>query len=196
MARILVLFAHPALEKSRVQLQLLKAAKSVMGVTIHDLYESYPDMDIDVEREQSQLTKHDIILLQHPLYWYSAPAIVKQWLDLVLEHGWAYGSGGTALQGKRMGNVLSAGGSMDAYSPEGRNKYYLKDMLIPFRQTATLCGMEYLPPFVVHGTHRISNDDIRQQADFYRAVLQQMAENAFPFEAIAQSNYLNQSPPQ
>ena len=69
---------------------------------MHDLYEAYPDFDIDVRREQELLAAHEVIVLQHPFYWYSAPALLKEWQDLVLEHGWAYGSGGTALRGKAL----------------------------------------------------------------------------------------------
>jgi glutathione-regulated potassium-efflux system ancillary protein KefG len=36
----------------------------------------------------------------HLLYWYSTPAILKEWQDLVLEHVFAYGHEGTKLHGK------------------------------------------------------------------------------------------------
>ncbi|RYE35767.1 MAG: NAD(P)H oxidoreductase, partial [Sphingobacteriales bacterium] len=96
MARVLILFAHPAFEKSRVHRPMVKQVLKLEGITFHDLYESYPDYDIDLDREQELLLRHDVIVFQHPFYWYSCPAILKQWQDLVLEHGWAYGRGGTS----------------------------------------------------------------------------------------------------
>ena len=174
MARILILFAHPALEKSRVHAQLLTALKGIQGVTLHDLYEVYPDMNIDVRHEQSLLLQHDIILLQHPLYWYSAPAIIKQWMDLVLEHGWAYGHTGTALRGKYLGNVISAGAQESSYHPNGWHKHSITDFLLPFHQTATLCNMQYLQPYVVYGTHRLSYAGIREEAVAYRQMLEKL----------------------
>ena len=78
MSRVLVLFAHPALEKSRVNRHLLRAIEGLPDVTVHDLYEEYPDFQIDAEREQELLRTHDVIVLQHPFYWYSAPALVKE----------------------------------------------------------------------------------------------------------------------
>ena len=48
MARVLVLFAHPAFQKSRIHRELVVAARRVDGVTFHDLYEAYPDFDVDV----------------------------------------------------------------------------------------------------------------------------------------------------
>lgn len=171
MARVLVQFAHPLLEKSRVQKQMIKQAQLVKGVTINDLYERYPEFDIDVKREQRLLLAHDIIIFQHPFYWYSTPAIIKQWLDLVLEHGWAYGTKGDNLKGKLVMQAISCGGSEMAYQPEGRNRFTIRQMLAPMDQTAKLCQLEYLPPFVVFGTHKLQDADIEQYALEYGQVL-------------------------
>src|SRR6188508_1129168 len=110
MRRVLVLFAHPVLERSRVNRRLADAIRGLEGVTFRDLYELYPNFSIDVQAEQEQLLAHDVIVFQHPFYWYSCPAIVKEWQDLVLEHGWAYGVGGTQLRGKIWLNAITTGG--------------------------------------------------------------------------------------
>ncbi len=164
--RILILFAHPALEKSRLHRRLIHDLPDLPGLTFHDLYEEYPTFDIDVTREQALLTAHDLIILQHPMYWYSTPALLKQWQDLVLEHGWAYGSTGKALHGKRMLNLITSGGTEAAYQPQGYNRFTVRQFLAPIEQTARLCGMEYLPPYVIHGTHRMDEAAIgRARAD-------------------------------
>ena len=46
--RVLVLFAHPVVERSRVNRLLVDAIRDVDGVTFHDLYEAYPTLWIDV----------------------------------------------------------------------------------------------------------------------------------------------------
>ena len=81
---ILVLFAHPAFEKSRVNRHLADAVRDLPGITFHDLYEEYPDFEIDVAREQSLLLAHELVVFHHPFFWYSTPPIFKQWQDLVL----------------------------------------------------------------------------------------------------------------
>lgn len=174
MAKILILFAHPALEKSRVHAQLLTAIRGMQGITLHDLYEVYPDMNIDVRHEQSLLLQHDIILFQHPLYWYSAPAIIKQWMDLVLEHGWAYGRTGTALRGKIAGNVISAGSQETAYHKEGWHRHTASEFMLPFRQTAALCNMQYIEPYVIYGTHKLNYSGISEAAIAYKQMLEQL----------------------
>lgn len=153
--RILLLFAHPAFHKSRINRQMVQAARDVPGVTVHDLYEAYPDFHVDVPREQATLAAHEIIVFQHPFYWYSVPALLKEWEDLVLEFGFAYGAKGTALRGKWLMSAVTTGGSDAAYHPGGANRYPVRQLLAPFELTARLCGMVYLPPFVVHGSHGI-----------------------------------------
>lgn len=152
--RVLILFAHPAYERSRVNRALVQAIQGLEGVTFHDLYEACPDLHVDVRAEQRLLLDHDAIVFQHPFYWYSAPALVREWQDLVLEHGWAYGRGATALHGKATLNAVTTGGPAEAYAPGGWNRFTMRQLLAPFDQTAYLCGMRYLPPFVVHGSLR------------------------------------------
>lgn len=171
MARVLILFCHPALELSRVHRALRDHAAAVPDVTFHDLYEAYPDFDVDVRREQELLAAHDVVVVQFPLYWYSTPALLKQWEDLVLEHGWAYGREGRALRGKRWLSVVSAGGGEAAYQPDGLNRRTLRDFLAPLEQTARLCGMTYLPPLVVPGTHRMEAAGIAAAAEAYGRLL-------------------------
>ena len=148
---ILVLFAHPSLDRSEVNRPLAEATQHVDGVTFVDLYGEYPDFDIDIEKEQKRLLEHDAVVFMHPLYWYSTPSILKEWQDLVLEHGFAYGSEGTALQGKILFNALTAGGAEAAYRAEGYNHFTIRQLLYPIEQTANMCGMTFLPPYALFG---------------------------------------------
>ena len=130
---------------------MVRAAAGIDGVTLVDLYAEYPDFRIDVDREQERLLDNDIIVFQHPLNWYSTPAILKEWQDLVLEYGFAYGSGGNKLQGKVFLDALTAGGLEDAYRDKGYNHFTIGQLLQPLEQTANLCGMTWLPPFALFG---------------------------------------------
>jgi len=170
-APVLILFAHPALEKSRVNRHPVAAVRGLEHVTVHDLYEAYPDFQIDVGHEQTLLTAHDVVVFHHPFYWYSTPPLLKQWQDLVLEHGWAYGSAGSALRGKTFLSVVTTGGREGAYQEGGYNRFTMRQLLAPIEQTARLCGMDFLPPFVVHGTHRMTPDDVAAHARDYAEVI-------------------------
>jgi glutathione-regulated potassium-efflux system ancillary protein KefG len=150
-ARGLIVFAHPALERARVAPAMLKAAGALPFFPVRDLYDLYPDMTIDVLAEQVALAVSDIVVLQFPLYWYSVPALMKEWLDLVWVPGWAYGRGGSVLQGKTLACAFSAGGADNAYGPQGANRFTIAELMRPWEQTAALCGMRWTPPFVIHG---------------------------------------------
>ena len=51
--RILVLLAHPSLDRSEVNRPMAEAARGIEGVTLVDLYAEYPDFQIDIDREQA-----------------------------------------------------------------------------------------------------------------------------------------------
>jgi glutathione-regulated potassium-efflux system ancillary protein KefG len=173
---------------------MLKAARTIDSVTVHDLYERYPTFHIDVKFEQELLLAHDIVVFQHPFYWYSSPAILKEWQDLVLEHGFAYGQGGTALRGKKFLSAITTGGSEEAYCRQGYNHFTIRELLAPFEQTAQLCGMDYLPPFMIQGTHQLQNSQqIAPHVDAYQTALLALRDDGFNWDQIQQFKSLNQA---
>ena len=191
MKKILILFAHPALHKSKINKVLIKSILHEPGITVNNLYEKYPDFYIDIIAEQQLLLEHDIIVWQHPFYWYSGPALLKEWFDLVLQHGFAYGEKGRRLEGKKAMNVITTGGRREIYSTEGRNHFTMNEFLVPYRQSANLCRMEYLPPFVVHGAHTISTDEITNEATRFKTLLQMLRDGLIDNAAFNSIEYLN-----
>jgi glutathione-regulated potassium-efflux system ancillary protein KefF len=167
MADILILLAHPDLAHSRVTRQLARAARRVERVAVRDLYALYPDYLIDVAAEQAALAEAQLVVWLHPIQWYSMPPLMKLWLDEVLAFGWAYGPGGTALRGKDLWLVTSTGGSEGSYRPGGSNRYFFDAFLPPYDQTAALCGMRFLPPMVLHGAQRASDQAVQAQAAMF-----------------------------
>ena len=100
MRKVLVNFAHPLRAHSRINNAMRAAVEDLEGVIVNDLYAQYPDFLIDINREQSLCENADAIVFQHPFYWYSMPAIMKEWIDDVLQQGWAYGANGDVLKDK------------------------------------------------------------------------------------------------
>lgn len=162
-------FSHPQPQRSRVNAELRRAIGQgeVPSLKVFDLYEMYPDFEIDVAFEKQQLLQADLLIFQHPFYWYSCPPIMKQWIDRVLEVGFAYGPGGNALVGKKWLQVISAGGGAEAYRAEGSNHYTMEELLRPFERTAKLCGMQYLEPLIVYGARRISDQELDRAGKEY-----------------------------
>lgn len=190
--RVLILYAHPAPQKSRLNRRMADAVRDLPGVTFHDLYEAYPDLDIDLRREQELLRNHDLIVMQHPFYWYSTPAILKEWCDIVLEHGFAYGEGGTALEGKAWVHALTTGGMARAYSAQGHNRFTIRQFLAPMDQTANLCGIWFLPPFTVHGAHQLDPEtEIPRVVAEYVRFIEALRDSPLTWEQIPSWERIN-----
>lgn len=192
MHKILINFAHPAKSRSKINRAPLSAIENHDNVTVNDLYENYPDFLIDIKREQQLCESHDIIIFQHPFFWYSSPAIVKEWFDLVLEHGWAYGSTGKALEGKCCMQVISGGGDASTYQKDGLNEYTINELTSPVRATAKLCNLTWLPPFTVLGVHRgLPQVKLEQYANDYRHIILALRDGAVDVEAACKHEFIN-----
>lgn len=189
--KIVVMIFHPLLHKSRVNSALINAVKYLEGVSCRYMYDLYPDYQIDIQKEQELLLQHDIIVWQHPLYWYSSPSLLKEWLDLVLEHGFAYGKAGRALEGKMVMSAISSGGRKETYGSSEGVKFSIPQLLAPFEQTVNLCRMRYLPPFVTHGTHLLNMEQIELAAAEYKRTISGLRDGAFPVEELMKKVYIN-----
>lgn len=189
--KVLILFFHPRFENSRANRALTEALRNESSFSFRDVYELYPDFNIDVKAEQELLVQHDIIVWMHPFYWYSCPPLMKQWIDLVLAFRWAYGPGGEVLKGKKILNAITSGGGFDAYQHGGRNRFTYREYLIPFDQTATLCHMQYLPPFIVPGAPRLESTELRNYAQQLITTLKMLASGSISDAMIQQNDYLN-----
>ncbi|OEF30094.1 glutathione-regulated potassium-efflux system ancillary protein KefG [Vibrio rumoiensis] len=165
--RILVIYAHPDPDNSVANKVLIKAIKDLPHVTVHDLYAAYPDFFIDVAAEHRLLLEHDLIVFQHPMFMYSCPALMKEWMDTVLGKGFAFGKG-RALQGKSWRSVITTGGQKEAFSARGYNQYPLEQILKPFELTAKLCQMNWVEPLVLYWARNIEQAERVQHAQAYR----------------------------
>ncbi len=150
MRKILILLAHPELHRSDIHAKLLPMLQSREAVSLVDLYGEYPDFYVDVKKEQNRLLSHDVVLFQYPLYWFSAPSILKEWQDGVLEYGFAYGENGDKLQGKAFGQILSMGTASEDFQPETGRISSLDKLLLPQKSMAALCGMHNLPHLALY----------------------------------------------
>jgi glutathione-regulated potassium-efflux system ancillary protein KefF len=150
---VALIYAHPYAERSLANRELLAALDGLAFVDQRPLYDLYPDFDIDADAERARLEAVDLIVLQHPVFWYSMPALLKQWIDEVFAVGWAFGEGGDKLAGKSLQWVVTTGADFKAYAPDGPHGHAFDVFHAPMRQTARFCGMHWLEPIVVHDAH-------------------------------------------
>lgn len=147
----LIIVAHPDIAHSTVNKRWLEALKQhPERYTVHELYARYPDGKIDVAAEQALVEAHDNLVWQFPVYWFNCPPLLKQWLDDVLTHSWAYGSKGKAFVGRKLGLAVSMGSTAAHYTATGKSGGTVAEMLSPFRFTANYVHADYQPPFTFH----------------------------------------------
>lgn len=187
--KVLIIFVHPLFEKSKVNKRMLEKLSTSSQLTLHDLYETYPDFEIDIAHEKALLKEHDFIIWQHPMYWYSSPPLLKQWIDLVFEHGWAYGKNGNALEGKKLLQVVTVGAARENYCQKGKDRYTIPELFEPFSQTAQVCKMQYLPPYVIHGTHVLENKQIEEKTTNYAKFVDYILHNNVNWNEITNCHY-------
>lgn len=186
MARLLVYYAHPGHKHSTVNRDMIAAARRLNGITVADLYAEYPRFDIDIDREQERLLSHDVIVFQFPLFWYSTPSLLKEWIDLVLEHGFAYGAGGDKLIGKRVQLAVTAAGPAEAYAADGYQRYPLRTFLTPLERTFGLCHMPFSAPYVLFAALRAPTEGRAEpHVEGYRKMLVAIRDDRFDFDAAA-----------
>lgn len=182
MSNVVVLYAHPGHKYSKLNAEMIRTAKAVRDVTVVDLYAEYPRHDIDIEAEQQRLLDHDVIVFQFPLFWYSTPSLLKEWIDLVLENGFAHGEGGDQCSGKAMMLAITAADSAKAYSAGGIHRNTLRELLRPLERTAHLCRMRFPPPYVLFGSLTAPKQGLVQpHCDGYRRLLQSLRDERFDY---------------
>jgi glutathione-regulated potassium-efflux system ancillary protein KefF len=164
-----LVYAHPYPDRSRANRALLATVRDMQGVEVRSLYDLYPDFGIDVEAERAALLRADVLVWQCPFYWYGVPSLLHQWIEKVLAHGWAYGAGGTAVRGKIAFWATTTGAAEGAYNPGQMHGHPFEAFVPAISQTARFCGMRWAaPPFVLHGSHRVTDDELDAAAERYR----------------------------
>lgn len=175
-----ILLFHPDLERSRVNSALARAAAGLHHVAITDMAAIYPagvQRERDSEREAGRLLRADGIVLQFPMQWYSTPALMKQWQDVVLTrmaymHGETEGAG---LAGKPVMVAATMGAEQATYRPEGRNRFTVVELLRPIQASANRFAMDWRDPFLVFGADALRADDLAKASHAYTRALSHFA---------------------
>jgi putative NADPH-quinone reductase len=113
------------------------------GWGVLDLSSALQNGTFDVSNHQAMIESAEALTIHFPLYWYSAPALVKQWLDELLTPGWAFPLEQSKLKGKKLLLSVTTGAPLSSYARDGSNGIALEDVLVPFERTAHYCGMHW-----------------------------------------------------
>lgn len=159
--KTLIIVIHPDSQQSVVNRRWIEEVKKQPETyTVHDLAQTYPDGVINVAEEQRLVEAHDTLVFQFPLFWFSGPPLLKQWLDDVLTHGWAYGrETGDKLTNRKIALAVTAGIQAIDYHQTGRYHFTLKELLTPYEATFRYyCHADYRPFFAFNGTETVPGE--------------------------------------
>lgn len=171
---ISILYAHPYSLYSRVNQFLLQSVQHWPDVKIANLYEQYPDFYIDIQAEQQRLQQSDVIVLQYPMQWSLPPALMVQYLEKVLQFGWAYGNDDAGATQQLAGKTLwvVANGIMTAEDAVMDMQHLA--VLKPLQALAAHCGMQWAAPLLIPHQQKLSDDDLAQLAIHYQHALTEL----------------------
>lgn len=158
MQKTLLLLAHPKLSESVVNKFLIDQLKQekLENLTIRNLQSCIKNNHFNIEEEQKSLLEADRIIFQFPLFWYSYPAILKQWIDEVFTPGFAYGRKGkelgTKLIDKQFSVITTIGSTEEMYIPGGIVGFSANELLRHIQATVEYTGAVYTYPHFIYGS--------------------------------------------
>lgn len=159
----------------------------------------------DVRREQERLAAAELLVLQFPLWWYGPPAMLKGWLDRVLQTGFAqedfdeptrqprrYGNG--LMRGRRALVIVTAGDDQRTLGPRGVSGD-LDSLLFPLTHGALwYVGIEALELHVVHDADGLDHAEREQQAErLVKRIAGLSDERGRPYRRLLDGDYDRQS---
>ena len=117
----------------------------------------------EIAREQQRVADADFLILQFPLWWGGAPAILKGWFERVLAYGFGYVDGSrydTGLfRGRHALLSVTTGGTPARFGPDG--VYGPIDRVLWQSQRLILqyLGYETEEPYVAYAAPRVSDGE-------------------------------------
>lgn len=144
MKNVLIISGHTDLATSVANKTIIETLEARLPqAEIVKLDELYPNFKINVEAEQLRLLRADIIVLQFPVFWYSAPSILERWMEETFQHGFSHGSTGNKLKGKKLVLSFTTGAPESMYRHKGPMGYTIDEFLPCYKAACRLCQMEF-----------------------------------------------------
>ncbi|KOY73794.1 uncharacterized protein RZ70_04140 [Apilactobacillus kunkeei] len=169
--KTLVLVSHPEYDNSMTEAFLKQCQSDIENVDWVVLDNIQTDFTFDKEQEQQRLAQYDRILFQFPMYWYSAPALMKRYEDDVFTKNFiAYEQEG-ALKGKEMGIITTLGDPIKDYQVGGREGFSISELLKPYQAIAQRGKMKFLKPFVISQFSYMTDSQKQKLLIDYRSYL-------------------------
>ncbi|TOP86014.1 NAD(P)H-dependent oxidoreductase [Vibrio parahaemolyticus] len=160
--KTLVIVSHPYQSNSNTIKALEQVALNTPDVTVRNLESLYGNnvTGFDIAEEQAECELADRIIYLFPIHWFNLTPMLKAYLNEVWTYGWAFGPEGTALKGKEMLVVASAGATEKTYSAQGLIQSTIQEVLTPMKASARYVGMSYQEPIAFYEAMGASSEQM------------------------------------
>ena len=145
--QVVVLLTHPNIKESRANKALMDAISDMGEVAIYNLYEMRVEDAFNADLWSKIISQASTLVFQFPLYWMSAPSLLKKWQDEVF----TYLAKTPAVAGKALLVAVTTGSEYSAYRSGGRNNFTIDELLRPYQGSAIHAGMVWQTPLIVYG---------------------------------------------
>lgn len=168
----LVLVSHPSVLDSKTHSAIVEEFGAMPNVTVRYIDEVLGTSNsFATDVEHFVIENHDKIVLQFPWYWYSAPAVMKKYLDEVLAPGWAF-EGRYALEGKKLLLLITTGGAEVTYNANSDHGFTMDELLAPFKAIARFTKMTWVEPVIIYAVAAPIDEQIARSREIVRTAFQ------------------------
>lgn len=165
----LVLVSHPSVASSKTHSAIVEEFGAMPNVTVRYIDDELGSTkSFATEVEHFVIEQHDKIVLQFPWYWYSAPAMMKKYLDEVLAPGWAF-EGRYALEGKKLQLLVTTGGAEVTYNADSDHGFTMDELLAPFKAIARFTKMVWVDPVIIYAVAAPVEEQVSRTREIVRA---------------------------
>jgi NAD(P)H dehydrogenase (quinone) len=151
----------------------------------HDAFA--PDIQIEIDK----LLGCEMLILQFPLWWFSAPAILKGWIDRVFVNGLVYGKGRRfdtgGMRGRRAMVCTSTACFPQMVEPDGLLAHLDVNLWHLQHGTLAYAGFDVLKPFTSWSVHYTTAERRAGYLEAYEQRLRDIAlEQPMPVHHLAE----------
>lgn len=173
MAQTLVVFAHPFLEYSNSNIELINFYERSQHYDFKDLYEEYPDMHVQAFKERKQLLKYDRFVFHFPLIWFGMPPLLRLWMDEIADGNWLSGAEKNPFENKEVYILVTTRSKERSFGRLGKHGFTMEELISGFLVTLKVFNAQIKNIYVVYESETLSKKEIIKHKQQFVAILNQ-----------------------
>lgn len=158
--KTLVLFAHPFLEYSYSNRELINFYERHQHYDFRDLYEEYPDFHIAAFRERKRLLSYERIIFHFPLIWFGMPPLLRLWIDEVFDGNWVSEGEENPIEGKEVYMLVTTRSKERSFGRQGKHHFTIEELISGLIVTLKCFKADVKKPFIVYEAEKLTKKDI------------------------------------